>query len=115
MNKLSKEEIDAKCAELSAKFDCEVKPIEIIDPTNEEQLMAYVKEPELELIQKAIDLFASDRISEARQIVFEIGLIREESHPRFYSGNKKDKKVILGAHIACTSLISFYTDQYKKK
>lgn len=115
MEKITKEQIQAKTDELAAKFDCDILPIELVDPKTEEQLVAYVREPELELVQKAIDLFSADRVSEARQLIFDIGLVKEESHARFFSGNKKDKKVVLGAQIACTGLITFYVNQYKKK
>ncbi len=116
MDKLTKEQIKERTDELAEKYNCEILPIEIIDPNTDEQLMAYVKAPQdIELLQKAIDLFSSDRISEARQIIFEIGLLREESHQRFQSKSPKDIKVVLGAHIACTELVGFYVNQFKKK
>lgn len=116
MTKLSKEEIEAKAAELSKVHKCEVTPIVFTDTKTDEQIVGYLKEVDnYNVLLPAVDKFLSGSMTEGAEIILNYSLIREESSPRILSDDTKDVKIKVGAVMACIPLLKFYSNEYQKK
>lgn len=110
--KLSIEEIEAKCEELSKGTGTKVVPM--IVTVDEEQIVGYFQEPSYDTIMYAVDAILNKQASLGNEAAFKDCLL-PESDPRISSSERKYARIKATFTNGCLKLILPYVDEYKKK
>ncbi len=112
MEKLTKEQIQAKADEISKELNVKVTPIEFID--GEEQIIGFIQEPNRMTKMRSLDKAMQSPVTAASELL-EATIIRQHSNPRIMSERSEDDKIYIGAAMCCFELVKVSEDQFKKK
>lgn len=111
---MTREEIQLKADELSAKHSCKVHPLIFKDVDSEEEIIGFLKEPPRHVKLRVMDKGLTAPATAAAEVV-DAFLIREESDNRLYDENPANDKYYLGATMEAYNLINMAINQFKKK
>lgn len=114
MEKLTTEEIDAKCAELSGKLGVKVKAFVFITD-DDEQIVGYLQEPTADAVLYLGDTMMQNNFSTGKEAILKDTLLKEESSPRIESKDRKNSRIYAAACREASNLFAPYLNEYKKK
>lgn len=108
------EEINKKAEDLSTQHNVKVHAFTAIDGTEDNKLVAFIKEPNRLIKSRAMDKTYNGMGFTAGSEMLEACIIREESDPRFLSEAPENDKFYLGASRFCADLLIIATNNTKK-
>ena len=111
---MTNEEIEAKVAELTAKYGAKVHPLVFKGDNEADQVVGFLKEPPRAMKLRIMDKALTEAVSSASVLV-DAYLIKEESDARIYSELPENDKYYIGATVQAYKLIELSVNQFKKK
>lgn len=116
MEKLTKEEILTKAAEISkAMGGAKVHPFVFEENEDDGQVIGFLREPNLQTKLRALDSMGVDNLFSTGANLLESLLIKEYSDERITSGRSEYDSYYMGAATEALSLIKAAQNQLKKK
>jgi hypothetical protein len=106
-------EITEKAAILSKERGRKVYPL-VVNGEDNEQIIGFVEEPKRQAKFAAIDLLAKEEITRAGEMLLSSTLIKEVSDYRMSSDSEEHDSIVIGAAMACVSLVQTYSGEIKK-
>jgi hypothetical protein len=108
------QEINIKAEELTAQLGVKVHAFTAIDNTEDNKVVAFIKEPSRLIKSRAMDKTYNGMGFTAGSEMLEACIIREESDPRFLNEAPENDKFYLGASKFCADLLVMATNNTKK-
>lgn len=112
-------QLEAKAAELSVKHGVPVHPILFFDvksdPTKQDPVIGYIKEPALEVKVRVLDKGEQQGIFAAALEMLEFCLDKEASDARISDRKPCNDKYVLGACLQAQQIIEIAISFFKKK
>lgn len=93
----------------------EIYPVVLIEPENNERIVAFIKEPNYLLKLKIMDKSFTQGLYSAADELRELCILKDKSDPRTYSDEPQNDKYKLGVTDFCITLVKRSSNQYKKK
>lgn len=114
---ITNEEITAKAEELSIKYKGEVTPMCFFDVGEKgsgDQIIGYVSSPPRIVKMRVMDTAVKSAMFAAEELL-QSCLLKDESDPRIWSDAPECDNIHIGALIACSDMIKYLSNTYKKK
>ncbi|QTE37473.1 hypothetical protein J3L18_30985 [Mucilaginibacter gossypii] len=108
------EAINKKADDLSAQLNVKVHAFVAIDGTEDNKLVAFIREPNRLIKSRAMDKTYNGMGFTAGSEMFEACVVREETDPRFLSEAPENDKFYMGASKFCGDLLILATNNTKK-
>lgn len=106
--------VEAKIAELKAKYSCNIIPLVFRDKDGG-YVVGYLKEPTRTLKLSLMDKYAQQEAYSGAAPIFDLCILREESDARIYSEAPENDVYYIAALSQINSLVMVAQPVFKKK